>query len=222
MNTPLPHTAYRLPLSITDYKLQVTSYVLCFVLCAFCLLPSASAQRLEVHGIKDFSTNETANKAWGVGGAIDLDQLVKRTIFRIHFDWAMYKPKNDIISTNYRRMTGGVSALYSFKLMEKLTFRCGVEVNYTNARHSYVHGVDTINDRFVTLLQTGNFIGIGPHIALNYEVSSRFNAVLNFVPVYLIPVSSKSYITTVEPEYKKGLWLFPLQLGISYKLFKSD
>jgi hypothetical protein len=208
MNSSLPYTTYRLPIIIGIVLL------FCFV--------NVNAQRLEIHGIKDLSNNEIANKPWGVGGAIDIDHLVKRTIFRAHFDWSRYRTKDDITNHNYQRMSGGISTLYSFKIIERLTFRCGVEINYTHIRHSYIHGLDTINNKAITLLQTGNFIGIGPHIALNYELSPRFNVALNFIPVYLIPVSSKSYIPTIESEYKKGLWLFPIQLGLSYKLFKPD
>ncbi|MCL2291435.1 MAG: hypothetical protein FWC34_12160 [Bacteroidetes bacterium] len=208
MNTSLLYSACRLQIVISAFLL------FCFV--------NTNAQRLEVHGIKDFSNIEIANKPWGVGGAIDLDQLVKKTVFRIHFDWARHRKKDLITNHNYRRMSGGISALYSFDVIEKLTFRCGVEVNYTNVRHSYIIDTDTINKKDITWLQTASFIGVGLHVALNYELTPRFNAVLNFVPVYLIPVSSKSYITTIDPLYKKGFWLFPIQLGLSYKLFKPD
>jgi len=215
MNISLSHTVHRTP------------YIVCRMLffIAIVLLISKinlSAQRLEVHANKDLSTNATANRAWGVGGAIDFDEWIKRTTFRVNFNWAMFREKDDRVNPNYQRLSGGISAFYSFKVIEKLTFYCGAEINYSNLRHSYIHGLDTINKKAITLQQTGNFVGIGPHLSLQYELSSRFNVALNFIPTYLIPVSFKSSIKATEPEYKKGIWLFQIQLGLSYKLFKPD
>ena len=213
MNTPLPQTAYRLPIIVSIVLL------FCFV--------NVNAQRLEIHGIKDLSNNEIANKPWGVGAAVDLDQFVKRTIFRVHFDWTMYKKKDGVTNPHYQRMSGGISALYSLKVIDKLTLRCGIEVNYSHIRYSHICAEDSISKKSITWLQNANFIGIGPHVALNYELSRRFNIVFNFVPVYLITVSTKSYFTQSylpipESDYKKGVWLFPLQLGLSYKIFNPN
>jgi len=188
----------------------------------FCFL-KINAQRLEVHAIKDFSTNTIANKAWGVGGAIDFDQWVKKTTFRINFDWAIYKKIDNTTNPNYQRLSGGISAFYSFKLTEKITFQCGAGLNYSNLKHSFIYDIDSLqHGKPLTVQHTGNFIGIGPHLELCYELAPRFNVVLNFVPNYLIPVSRKSNVKTIDPEYEKGVWLFPIQLGISFKLFNPD
>jgi len=211
MNTAFPPTAFQ----PTAYRLPI---ILGIVL-LFCFV-NVNAQRLEVHAIKDLSPNEIANKAWGVGAAVDLDQWVKKTIFRVHFDWAMHRKTDDIANHHYQRMSGGISALYSLKIIDKLTFRCGVEVNYSYIRHSYIYEI--VNQKANTWLQNAHFIGIGPHVALNYELGRRFNVVFNFVPVYLITVSTKSNLPGLESEYNKGLWLFPLQLGLSYKIFNPN
>jgi hypothetical protein len=210
MKTSLSHTTYLIPLGI--------GIILLFS------IVNVNAQRLEVHGIKDFSSNETANKAWGIGGALDIDQLVKRTIFRVSADWAMYRKKDDI-NTNYQRISGGISAFYSFKLSEKATVHCGLAVNYTQMKHSYrfaFENIDSLTSKPVTLQHTGNFIGIGPHLDLQYSLTQRVKFVINFIPVYLIPINYKVSNKISEPEYNKGIWLFPLQVGFSFQLYKPD
>ena len=200
------------------------SLVICILLFSF---PNANAQRIEIHGIKDISTNSIANKAWGVGGAIDFDQWVKNVTFRANFNWGMYQKKNSGTNPKFQLLSGGISAFYSLKIKEKISFQCGAEVNYTNLRYSYIYGVehtatDTVGGRNLTVQHTGNCIGIGPHIGFRYNFSPRFSVVLNFIPQYLIPVNSKSSVKTIEPEYEKGVWLFPIQLGFSFKFPNSE
>jgi hypothetical protein len=202
--------------------------LLLFGIFIFYSLFNISAQRIEVHGIKDLSTHSIANKAWGVGGAVDLDQCVKNTVFRINFNWAMYK-KNDEIKHNHQRFSGGVSAFYSVKVQEKISLQCGAEVNFTGLKHSYRYDTEEVDPtsatgatKYITLLQNGNFIGIGPHIGARYAFGPRVSMVFNFVPTYLIPVSSKSSLRNVDTEYDKGIWMFPLQLGFSVRLFNPD
>jgi hypothetical protein len=211
MKTLLPHTSCLIPL-LTGIILLLTTV-------------NASAQHLEVHAIKDFSTNETANKAWGAGGALEFDQWVKRTIFRLDVDWAMYRKRDDILNPNYQRISGGISAFYAFKLSPKATVHCGLAVNYTRLTHSHRAGheaIDSLNSKYITLQHVGNFIGIGPHINLRYELTPRIKFVVNFVPAYLIPINYKVSDRISEPEYSKGVWLFPLQIGFSFQLYKPD
>jgi len=122
-----PHTSYFIPLILILLSTSIT----------------VNAQRLEVHGNYDLSTNNTSHKVWGCGTAVDFDQWVKNVVFRANFNWGMSREKNN-------------------------------------------------------------------------------SAAFNFIPTYLIPVGTKSNIPTFESEYKKGIWLFQLQLGLSYKLFKPD
>ena len=204
-----PHTSYLIPLIFILLFTSVTVH----------------AQRLEIHVNKDLSTNTIAHKAWGVGAAVDIDQWVKSVIFRANFNCGMFWQKhNPSENPRYLRFSGGISALYSLKIIEKLTFQCGAEVNYTHIRYSHIYGIDSTSSshNIITWLQEGNFIGIGPHVGLRYQLSSRFSAAFNFIPTYLIPVSAKSNMPTLESEYKKGIWLFQLQLGFSYQLFKPD
>jgi len=225
MNNSLFYLTHRIVPLFTRHSSFITGCAFCFLFSIFCFLPSASAQRLEVHVIKDFSNNVTTAKAWGVGGAVDLDQWVKKTTFRVHFDWAMYRKKDEILNPNYQRMSGGISALYAFNITKKFSFQCGAEVNYTQLKHSYLNGFennDTLKGKPITLQHIGNFVGIGPHFDLRYELTPRIKVVFNFVPVYLISVSYKVSDKISKPEYKKGVWLFPLQLGFSYQLFKPD
>jgi len=217
----IPHTSNLTP--HTSYLKPRTSYLI--LLFVFFFLPSVSAQRLEVHAIKDLSTDENAKKAWGVGGGIDLDNLVKNVTFRVGFDWAMYKEKNNPNHLKYNRMSGGVTAFYSFFFEEKFIFQCGVELNYSFLKHSYIYKeekIDSLTWKFKTTLQTGNFIGIGPYVGIQYKLSDRFNAALSCSPMYLILVHSKTNVPEVPPEYDKGIWLFPIRLGLSYQLFKSE
>jgi hypothetical protein len=216
-------TAHRKP--HTPYRISHTA--LLFLLSAFCILlsVSVSAQRIEVHGIKDLSNNSTANKAWGVGAALDFDQLVKKTTFRVNFNWTTYRSKNKETNPRYDRLSGGISAFYSVNISKKFSLQCGAEVNYTNLKYSYRYAIEEVGpqtEKVLTLQQTGHFIGVGPHVGFNYELSPRFSIRFNFIPTYLISVGSKSSAPDVEPEYSKGMWLFPLQLGISYKLFNSE
>ena len=197
-------------------------FILCLIFFSFF---AAKAQRLEVHGIKDFSNNSTANKAWGVGGALHFDQFVKKTTFSAHFDWATYRSKNKETNPRYDRISGGVSAFYAVTLSKKISLHCGAEINYTNLKYTYRYAIEEVvpnTEKFLTVQQTGHFIGIGPHVGLNYELSPRFSLRLNFIPSYLISVGSKSSVPDIEPEYSKGMWLLPLQLGITYKLFMSE
>ena len=184
--------------------------------------PNVNAQRLEIHAIKDLSTNQQANKAWGVGGAIDFEEWVKKVTFRANFNWGMYNKKNGT-NPKFQLLSGGISAFYSVKVSEKISFQCGAEINYTNLRYSYIFEIDTLqNDKPVTVQHTGNLIGVGAHLGFHYELSPRLCVALNFIPQYLIPVSSKSSTKKIEPEYNKGVWLFPIQLGLSFKLFNSE
>lgn len=192
----------------------------------FCFF-SVNAQRIEVHANKDFSNNTMLNKAWGVGGALDLDQWVKKTTFRINFNWTMYKKKDNITNPNFQRISGGVSVFYSFSLTEKISLQCGGELNYTNLKHTYIYDIqhtptDTIGGKPLTLQQTGDFIGIGPHIGIRYELTSRFCVALNFIPSYMFMIRNKSSVKTIDSEYNKGVWLFPVQLGISFKLYNPE
>jgi len=210
----LPHTSYRL-----SYLAHL------FLLSTFFLFPFIlHAQRLEVHGIKDLSTDENAKKAWGVGGTIELDQIVNKMTFKIFFDWATYKPKENVIKLNYQRMSGGIVACYAIPINEKATFQCGAEISYSHLKNTFIYDyllIDTIM-KPLTLLQRGNFVGIGAHIGLLYKLSPRFNLALNIVPAYLISVGAKSSVKTIDPEYNKGIWMFPIRLGFSYQLFKED
>lgn len=186
-----------------------------------------NAQRIEVHGIKDLSTDAMVNKAWGVGGAIELDQLVKYLTFKINFDWVMYRDKINQIKPKYQKMNGGIAVCYSVQFFEKFTLQCGAELNYSYLKNSYIYDyehtpTDTIWGKPLTLLQTGGFIGTGLHIGVQYKLSPRFNIVLNVVPTYLIPVHAKSSVIAIEPEYKNGIWVFPIKLGFSYQLFRRD
>ena len=186
-----------------------------------CFLP-LSAQRIEVHGIKDLSNNSIANKAWGVGGAIYMDQWVKKTAFGVHFDWTTYRPKNKASNHRFNRMTGGVTAYYSLYVTPKISLLCGAAINYTNLQHSYIYTIEKVEkekERLVTVLHKGHFIGVGPYVGVNYDLSKRFGVKLYVIPTYLISVGSKSSLPEVKSEYAKGIWIFPLQLGITYKIF---
>jgi len=190
----------------------------------FFYIVNVNAQRLELHANKDLSTNEIATKAWGVGGALEYDQWVKKTTFRANFNWTMYRNNVDEPHHYYQRMSGGASVFYTLKLAEKITFQCGGEINYTYVKHSYIYDyepIDSLHAKPLTTLQSGNFIGIGPHLGVRYAFGPRLSVVLNVVPTYLISIRPKSDIITLAPLYKKGIWLFPIQLGFSYLLFKS-
>jgi hypothetical protein len=196
------------------------SLIICILLFSF---QNLNAQRIEVHPIKDFSTNSIANKAWGVGVSVDFDQWVKKVTFRANFNWGLYQKKSSDNHPRFQLLSGGVSAFYSWKIREKISLQCGAEVNYTNLGYSYVYGVDTLqHNKPLTVQHTGNFIGIGPHVSVRYDFTPRFFMALNFIPQYLIPVSNKSSVKTVPPEYEKGVWLFPIQLGFSFKLFNNE
>jgi len=196
------------------------SLIICILLFSF---QSLNAQRIEVHGVKDLSTNSIANKAWGVGGAIDFDEWVKKVTFRANFNWGRYQKKNANPNPKFQLLSGGISAFYSLQIKEKISFQCGAEVNYTNLKSFSGYTGYTANDSVrVSLQHTGNFIGIGAHIGFRYDLSQRFSVVLNFIPQYLVLVSNKTSVKGKESIYDKGIWLFPIQLGISFKLFNSE
>ena len=187
-------------------------------------LTNIHAQRIEVHANKDLSNHEIVNKSWGCGGAIDLDQWVKKTTFRLNFNWAQFRNSHDIKNPRYRRLSGGVSVFYSFAFKGGFSTQVGAEVQYSNLIHTYIYDyemVDSLRGKPLTLKQTGNFIGIGPHIGVRYDLSPRFCVALNFVPSYLIPVGAKSSNRNIEPEFAKAIWIYPIQLGLSFKLFNN-
>ena len=202
-----------------SYKLNIFSVFL-----LFCFLP-ISAQRLEVHVIKDLSNNNIVNKAWGVGGAIHLDQWVKKTTFGVHFDWTTYRPNGKKDNPRFDRMSGGIFAFYSLNVADNITIQCGVNVQYTHLKYSHIinyQAIDSETEKPVTIQHTGDFIGIGPVLGFNYKLSKRFALRISVVPTYLVSVKSKSTIPDVSPEYNKDLWLFPIQAGVTYKLFNSE
>ena len=192
------------------------------LLLMFCMI-NVDAQRLEVHANKDFSSNTIASKAWGVGGAIDFDQWVKHITFRANFNWAAYRPKDDNKHHDYQRLCGGISSFYSHKVGDKINVHGGIELNYTHLTHAYLYQQpDTVIIKGKATRQIGDFIGLGVHVGASYKLRPRLNIVLNIIPTYLIMVSTKSSTPEVKPEYKKGIWMFPIQLGLSYQLYKPD
>jgi len=197
------------------------SLVICILLFGF---QNLNAQRIEIHPVKYLSTNSIANKAWGVGGAIDFDQWVKNVTFRANFNWGMHQNKNASPNPKFQLLSGGISAFYSVKIKEKISFQCGAEVNYTNLKcnSGYYYEFTSTDTIGRAVHHTGNFIGIGPHIGFRYEFSPRFSMTLNFIPQYLIPVSNKSSVKDIKPEYEKGIWMFPIQLGFSFKFPNSE
>jgi hypothetical protein len=212
-------------MKISNLNSKISIFFVLLIFNSPLLIFNCFAQHLEIHGIKDISTNSIANKAWGIGGAILLDQWVKKTTFNAHFDWATYRPKNNPVHPIYDRLSGGISVYYSVNISKKFTLQCGAEINYTQLRHSYIYGyqkIDTLQGKPQTVQQIGSFVGIGPHIGINYELTPRFGVKVSIIPTYLISVGSKSSAPTVKPEYSKGMWLFPIQLGITYKLFMSE
>jgi len=197
------------------------SLVICILLFSF---QNLNAQRIEVHGIKDLSTNSIANKAWGVGGAIDFDQWVKNITFRANFNWGMHQNKNASPNPKFQLLSGGISAFYSLQIKEKTSFQCGAEVNYTNLKcnSGYYFEYTATDTIALSLHHIGNFIGIGAHIGFRYDLSPRFCIALNFIPQYLILVNNKVSVKNEESIYNKGIWMFPIQLGISFKLYNSE
>jgi len=198
---------------------------LCLITLGFFCFIKINAQRLEVHVIKDFSTDNNANSAWGVGGAIEFDQLVKNVTFKVNFDWATFKQKADVKNSKYQRMSGGIAAGYFINFAGKATFQCGAEINYYYLKHSFIYSydiVDSLTSKPLTLQQTGGFIGVAPYIGLLYKLTPRVSVALNTAPTYLIPVHPKSSVIAIEPEYNKGIWLFAVRLGFSFQLFNKD
>jgi hypothetical protein len=81
---------------------------------------------------------------------------------------------------------------------------------------------DTIKGNGIRLNQKGHFIGIGPQVGLNYDLLPKLSVKFNLIPTYLISVGKECTDPKQPLEYSKGMWMFSIQLGFTYRILNSE
>lgn len=205
-------------------KLLKINHLAIFILLLLCSF-SAQSQRLELRFNKEFSNDEMLNKILGGGASFIIDGWHEHFDFQINFDYAGHKEDADYqgISTKIAKYKGGVSALYTHNLWNHFIIRVGGDVSY-----NYINKVATQwdpTDNLATHINTAHraqMLGIGAVAQLQAQLGKAFRIGLGVTPTYLIPLSAKVSMPDVECDYKKGLFVLQLQVGIEIRLVNNN
>lgn len=205
---------------------HITTRIVCLG-CLFLLAVNVQAQRLELRFNKEFSNNAITNKSLGAGGSFIIDGWADRLDFQLNFDYAGYKAEadNNGISTKYRKLKGGISALYVLPVGKMCFFRVGGDISYNNLQkvdswNDTVVNVDNGNS-FVNRTHYGHSLGIGAIADFQVKLGNYVRIGAGIIPSYLIPLAAKTTSPSVESDYKKGLFIMQLQIGLEIKLYNN-
>lgn len=198
---------------------QIKSFVLLSLLIfgSFSLL---QAQRLELRFNKEFSSDKMINKTLGAGGSFIIDGWVDHLDFQINFDYAGHKEAADYtgVSSKIAKYKGGVSVLYSHPIGRLLHLRAGGDLSY-----NYINKVNTRWEDFnhYNTAHRAHALGIGAVVQLQVQLGQLFRIGAGLIPTYLIPVATDVSQPNVECDFKKGMFVMQLQIGLEIRLVKE-
>lgn len=196
-----------------------------FILSVLLLSLTAQAQRLELRFDKEFSNNAMVNKSLGGGASLIIDSWSEHLDFQFNFDYDTYKTGDDNVgtSTQFNKLKGGISALYVLPIGKRFFFRVGGDVSYNNLKK-----VDQWQDTTQTNLDNGkstilcthrgHYLGLAGVAQFQVKVGNFLRIGAGITPTYLIPLANKTSLPNVESDYKKGMFVLQLQVGIEIKL----
>lgn len=201
-------------------KLLKINYLSVFVLLLSCSF-LAQAQRLELRFNKEFSNDEMLNKTLGGGASFIIDGWHEHLDFQINFDYAGHKEDvdNQGFSTKIAKYKGGFSALYTHTLWNNFMIRLGGDISYNYINKIVTSWEETNNlSTHSNVAHRAQMLGIGAVAQIQARLGQAFRIGLGFTPTYLIPLSAKASMPDVECDYKKGLFVLQLQVGIEIRL----
>ncbi len=182
---------------------------------------AVSAQRLEIRFNKEFSNDSLINKTLGAGGSFIIDGWHDNLDFQINFDYAGHGGDVNVygISHKLTKFKAGVGALYTRPLGERLVLRIGGDVSYNNIHKVVTNHKDSVASSGISnVSHRAHYLGLGGMVQAQVKFGKIFRFGVGVNPEYLIPLAGKSSMPFVECDYKKGLFVLQLQVGLEIKL----
>ena len=182
---------------------------------------AVSAQRLEIRFNKEFSNDSLINKTLGAGGSFIIDGWHDNLDFQINFDYAGHGGDVNVygISHKLTKFKAGVGALYTRPLGERLDLRIGGDVSYNNIHKVVTNHKDSVASSGISnVSHRAHYLGLGGMVQAQVKFGKIFRFGVGVNPEYLIPLAGKSSMPSVECDYKKGLFILQLQVGLEIKL----
>lgn len=201
-------------------KMLKFKYLIILFCIGLCSMSSLQAQRLEVRFNKEFSNDKMINKTLGAGGSFIIDGWVDHFDFQINFDYAGHKEDADYtgVSTKIAKYKGGVSALYTRPIGRLVHLRIGGDLSY-----NYINKVNTRwdNGKHYNTAHRAHALGIGAIAQLQIQLGQIFRIGAGLIPTYLIPLVTDVSQPNVECDFKKGMFVLQLQIGLEIRLVKE-
>ena len=195
-------------------------YLIILFCIGLCSMSSLQAQRLELRFNKEFSNDKMINKTLGAGGSFIIDGWVDHLDFQINFDYAGHKEAADYtgVSTKIAKYKGGISALYSHPIGRLVHLRAGGDLSY-----NYINKVNTRWEDFkhYNTAHRAHALGIGAIVQLQIQLGQLFRIGAGLIPTYLIPLATDVSQPNVECDFKKGMFVMQLQIGLEIRLVKE-
>ena len=182
---------------------------------------AVSAQRLEIRFNKEFSNDSLINKTLGAGGSFIIDGWHDNLDFQINFDYAGHGGDVNVygISHKLTKFKAGVGALYTRPLGERMVLRIGGDVSYNNIHKVVTNHKDSVASSGISnVSHRAHYLGLGGMVQAQVKFGKIFRFGVGVNPEYLIPLAGKSSMPSVECDYKKGLFVLQLQVGLEIKL----
>jgi hypothetical protein len=201
-------------------KMLKFKYLIILFCIGLCSMSSLQAQRLELRFNKEFSNDKMINKTLGAGGSFIIDGWVDHLDFQINFDYAGHKEDADYtgVSTKIAKYKGGVAALYTRPIGRLLHLRVGGDLSY-----NYINKINTLwdNGNHYNTAHRAHALGIGAIAQLQIQLGQIFRIGAGLIPTYLIPLVTDVSQPNVECDFKKGMFVMQLQIGLEIRLVKE-
>ena len=112
-----------------------------------------------------------------------------------------------------------MGALYTRPLGERLVLRIGGDVSYNNIHKVVTNHKDSVASSGISnVSHRAHYLGLGGMVQAQVKFGKIFRFGVGVNPEYLIPLAGKSSMPSVECDYKKGLFVLQLQVGLEIKL----
>lgn len=188
-------------------------------------MQQSMAQRLELRFNKEFSNDEIVNKGIGGGASFIIEGWHPNLDFQINFDYAGHNEETNYLGISYKfaKFKGGVSALYTHPLGKSFHLRLGGDVSYNMLRKIATNHADTSAVLGYSMAtHRAQMIGIGAVAQIQAQLGRIFRISVGVTPTYLIAVSTKTNRPEVACDFKKGIFVCQLQLGLVISLNNNN
>src|SRR5574344_341989 len=164
-----------------------------FIFSVLLLSLTAQAQRFELRFDKEFSNNAIVNKSLGGGASLIIDSWNDHLVFQFNFDYDTYK-------------TGVHNVGTSTNLKKVAQWQDTTQTNLDNGKST------------ILCTHRGHYLGLAGVAQFQVKVGNFLRIGAGITPTYLIPLANKTSLPNVESDYKKGMFVLQLQVGIEIKL----